>query len=133
MVRLSKKTQQDLNDLPLGWSSRAELINHLIEGQNDDAVVREIRQNLSKIFVGTSWQLSSFGCAVISGLYKTYVSNNDNNARMTGRILMSLGGIIRGPWYVYNRSIFVWDQNTHFELSMFDGDLHRFVEFHSPK
>ena len=46
---------------------------------------------------------------------------------------MHIGRIINGPWHVNNSAVFVWDQLIHFELSMFDGDLHRFVDFHSPK
>jgi len=133
MARLSKKIQLDLNDLPTGWSSRQVLLAHLCDNDIDPDISRQIREQRSKIFVGTGWQLSSFGFEMLRRLYKPYVISNDTNAVVTGRILMNLGRLINGPWYVYNRAIVVWDQSIYFELSMLDGDLHRFVDFRAPK
>jgi hypothetical protein len=133
MARLSKKSQQDLNDLPSGWSSRQVLLAHLCDTDIDQDISKQIRDQRSKIFVGTGWQLSSFGCAMLGKLYKPYVIANDSNALVTGRILMNLGRLINGPWHVHGRSMIVWDQSVYFELSMFDGNLHQFVDFRSPK
>jgi hypothetical protein len=133
MARLSLKSKHDLNDLPTGWSSRQELLSHLCSIAVDTDISMQINLHRSKIFAGTSWQLSAIGRDMLGRLYKTYVIKHEANARVNGRVLMNIGRIINGPWHVNNTAMFVWDQSVYFELSMFDGDLHRFVDFRSPK
>jgi hypothetical protein len=85
------------------------------------------------LFMGTGWKLTLFGCAFMLNAYRSYSLRHEANLRINGHVLINLGRIIRGPWHVHNMIVYVWDQEMHFELAMFDGDVHRFVEFNGPK
>jgi hypothetical protein len=148
MARSSKKNPQDLNDLPAGWSTREELA--LLICQDPDAVAawnRHVRLGAkqryseddpvkgwtSNLFVQNSWQLTMFGSALLGSTYKHWIIRNDANARLTGRVIVNMNRLINGPWHAHNTSIRVWDQYLNFELAMFDGNLHQFVDFRSPR
>lgn len=148
MARSSKKNHTDLNDLPDGWETKDDLVRIMAV----DRLVLDAIKNLAtlpgtaamdfsdpakglmkNLFMGAGWQLTLFGCAFMLGLYKSYALRHESNLRINGRVLVNLGRIIRGPWRVHNHTVYVWDQHAYFELSMFDGDIHRYVDFNAPK
>ena len=88
---------------------------------------------MAHVFVFNSWQLTLFGKHLLSSTYKHWSMKNANNARVNGRILLNMGPIMRSPWHLQNSEIVVWMPEAHFELAMFDGDVHRFVDFNAPK
>lgn len=49
---------------------------------------------------------------------------------MTGRVLINMGRIARGPWHCSGTRLWVFDQGVHFELAMFDGHAHGLVDFY---
>lgn len=89
---------------------------------------------LANLFVQNGWQLTMFGAVLLSSTYKHWTIRNDANASVTGRVIVNMNRLIHGPWYTHhNTKIMVWDQFLHFELAMFDGNLHRFVDFKAPR
>jgi len=73
------------------------------------------------------------GALLLGRTYKHWTIHNSANASMTGRVIVGMNRLIHGPWHAHNTTITVWDQFLHFELAMFDGDLHRFVDFKAPR
>lgn len=144
MAQLSKKNPQILNDLPTKWSTRKELIAILIDqpvvagliaasGKTGLQHPDEINVVSGAMFVGNGMQLTKIGCSIMCKLYSTYRLANDANLSVSGRLLIHLSRIITKPWHLSGQTIYLWDQHVHFEIAMFDGDLHRFVDFRSPR
>lgn len=148
MGRLLKKIPRDLNDLPSRYETRLDLVNAICKDQHVLDLVKQVRPLpgeptidftdpvsglMKSLFMGTSWRLTLFGCAFMLNTYKSYSARHESNLRIGGRVLLNLGRIIRGPWHVHNMLVYVWDQQVHFELAMFDGDVCRFVDFNAPK
>jgi hypothetical protein len=145
MGKLLKKNPQDLNDLPSGWITREELIQLIIRDPNAKRIWNELalakipgRVNIEdlrliSLFNPNSWRLTRFGGKFLSMVYTHWGLCNDTNLRVNGRILVNTGRILHAPWDIKNSTVTVWNQQTHFELAMFDGDIRRFVDFYVPK
>lgn len=141
MGKLLKKNPQAPNDLPSGWITREELIQLIIRDPNAKRIWNESalgRVNIEdlrliSLFNPNSWRLTRFGGKFLSMAYTHWRLCNDNNLQVNGRILVNTGRILHAPWDIHNSTVTVWNQQTHFELAMFDGDMRRFVDFYVPK
>ena len=140
-----KKPVKGLSELPSSWRTRDELISCIISDYNarklwNELAIAKYSEHpniehlwLTTLFYYNSWRLSLFGGIFMTTLYKNWRLKNENNIKVNGKILINMNRILQAPWHLRNSTIVVWNQSTNFELSMFDGDLHQFVEFNLPK
>lgn len=138
--------------IPIGWETKSQLIQRMLD---DEFAVKSWNMAISdptlltpmtdtdgstiaiwskQLFLQNSWQLTLFGCTFLCSVYKDYYINKHNaNYRTNGRILINLSKLVNGPWYIHNGSVYTWNQSVHFELVMFDGNVHDYVNFNVPK
>jgi hypothetical protein len=90
---------------------------------------KEVNGIVQIMFMKNSWQLTNTGALFLGNTCECYKSCHVNNALLNGRVLVNMGKIIESPWYNKGQFVYVWKQTTYFELQMFDGDIHRFIEF----
>lgn len=127
MARSSRKNNRvGLPDLPDGWSTREDLARIVAPGTDVDEWVKSV-------FLPGGWQLTNVGMDIMSRAYNSYVNEHANNSYMTGKVLINMGRITNGPWHARGHRIWTFNQDMHFELAMFDGDVRRFVDFYVPK
>lgn len=81
----------------------------------------------SFIFANHGWRLSATGFSFLSLYYTYYTYSSD--FKLTGKIILGMDRSIKGPWFIRGKQVSFFDQNTYFELSMFNGDLDKFVDF----
>lgn len=132
-------------DLSIDQISTAKLISLM---QSDEYVISMWNNNyifstpslfntdeLSRwMFAQNSWQLTLSGWTFMSKIFTSYYSHkNVNNYRVNGRVLINMSRLVKGPWYILNGKVYVWNHLAHFELSMFDGNVHEYINFHVPK
>lgn len=124
--------------LPSSWTTRSELASTVLNDPdlNDFAarhgtfgphLVPEEAVNL--LFLGTSWRLTETGLSVMLNLYEAMIHSNQANNVITPRIIIGMSRIVAGPWSINRGAVIIWDKKLHFELTMVDGDIHRFIEF----
>jgi hypothetical protein len=142
MAKLLLKIPTDLNELSYTYSSQLELARCCI---NDEKVwakwttwpefsnIKTHTELNNLIFMRNSWQLTSQGAVAFSHAFKRWYCVHDDNAIMTGRILLSMNLIMTTVWYSRGRHVYIWDENVHFEMQLVDGSLARFVDLKTPK
>lgn len=152
MVRLSQKNRKNLIELEGVFSNREEFVSIICTSHNiqywrkipysedkygNSKVVDPYISNKEKLeifFRPYSWQLSLWGAISLSSTYTTYITTRpiEIDTIITGKILIGMNRIVKGPWYIHQNRIHVWNQDSHFELQMFDGDINRFLDFNKP-
>lgn len=138
MAKSPQKTPKYLDRLPEGWQSREDLLSILLN--NDDVVdtwknteSRILPNNVDDIlrilFMRNSWQLTTWGAAAMMRACCAWKLEHPENLLINGRVLINMGRIIQSPWFNHGRVIYVWDEGVHFEMQMFDGNIHKFIDF----
>lgn len=79
------------------------------------------------------WRLTHSGFQAVSAHYIHYSVTNDQNHLLTGKILINMDNCVGGPWFLRGATVYLFDQTVGFELQMFGGDLHTFVDFKRSK
>jgi len=143
MARLYQKSNNTINNissLPVGWSSREELVSlllsdsHITQRWHDLASgvlpAESVDKSVNIIFMRHSWQLTSFGAVAMAAAAKFWTLEHSDNVFITGKILLNMGKISNSPWMSHGRHVYVWDEQIHFEIQMFDGSIRRFIEFY---
>jgi hypothetical protein len=141
MARLLRKIPKDLNELPVGWQTKEDLVSLLFEDHFTQKIWRDhypdqalptVDAAAKILFMKNTWQLTTFGASVLVRAYKSWCVEHQNNTIINGKILINMSRIIQGPWYNRALHTYVWDETTHFTMQMFDGDIKSFVDFHLP-
>jgi len=142
MARLSREIYKDLNCLPIGWETREDLINIIIHNSQIMDACNKIAAGVQStgidgymrlFFMKNSWQLTSWGALALIKTYQSWTLLHDDNALISGRILINMSKIIKSPWIARGRHVYVWNESVHFEMQMFDGSIKNFVDFYIPK
>ena len=149
MVKLSKKTYKNLVALESTFNSREEFISLVCEQTNvtiwnnipprNGGIPITISQFkngwIDVLFKKNTWQLTNWGANALSSTYMYYdmQHKNDSDSSITGKILLGLDRFIKGPWYIRNNSLRIWNQDKHFEIQLLDCDFARFVDFNNPQ
>lgn len=141
-LRLSKQIQNNLEILP-DIKSKNDLLDAIIRHSNLEIIWPSLPNAWIKpktqdewerfLLVKNSWQLTIVGAIILQRLYQSYVARHPNNAIANGRALINLSEIFNGPWHWQGDCIYIWNQETYFELAMFDGDIKQLLDFHKPK
>jgi hypothetical protein len=91
-------------------------------------------KSLQKLFFhGKSWRLTRVGRDILITKFKSYISKNECNRSMTGKIILNMDSCCNSPWYNYDDKVIFFDETLHFELQMVSGDLNGFVNFKSTR
>lgn len=152
MAKLSQNTPNNLIDLASSFTTREEFliiacdvrnVSTWINLPNKSSSTSLVRTLANKaidptqwdeiIFKRNTWQLTLWGAVALSSVYTYYDVQNEiaPKSELTGKILIGMNRILKGPWYPHHSSIRLWNQVAHFELKMFDGDFNGFVDFNS--
>lgn len=111
---------------PLTFSLRLkEEIPNQIALHFEDTRPEKLR---SFIFANNGWRLSADGFLFLS-LYYKYYTYKCSDFKLTGKIILGLDRSVNGPWFIRGKQVSFFDQNVYFELSLFNGDLDKFVDF----
>lgn len=111
-----------------------ERFKSIIQDPNT-AVGTELSLNQVRLhfFVNHSWRLTKTGFNILSRMYRSYTMVQPLAAGkheiLNGRVLLNIDTCINSPWFIRNCAMVVWDPVVHFELTMIDGDLDRFISF----
>jgi hypothetical protein len=141
MARLSRKNIENLPVLPVGYVTASELISGLLDNpavytawtQQYPTIPVDIAGVVRVMFMKNSWQLTTFGATCFSQTFASWELEHDDNALMTGRILISMSHIAKSPWYNRGRHVYVWSESVNFEMWMFDGSLKSYIDFYLVK
>lgn len=127
-----KKTLNDLPALPPGFEDQmlfCSFVRPYLATQIADfeeATPSSIRK---AIFISHGWRLSTAGWQMLRVAFATYDTGHKENMIVTGRILMCMDHICKGPWSLRGQWITLFDPTLHFELQMVGGDLRQFIDF----
>ena len=144
MAQFSKKTPNDLKDLDHTWQSREDFIATVL---NDPNFVTTLRLTLptsedlvqapnllaKHMFMPTGWQLTTFGCVLLTRTYNPYRVSGPSKDTLTGRQVLKLNELVNGPWYLNKSAIYVWQREINFELHLFDADLDQYINTYFPQ
>jgi hypothetical protein len=143
MARLSPKIPADLDHLPDCYATTHDLVENVKIIQKFQDISSKLSGQLMHVhdtptltdmlFMKNSWQLTSIGAAIMSMIFKRWECAHDENAVMTGRVLLGMSKAIKVPWYNRGRHVYIWNEGIHFELQLLEGSLRRFIEFRQPK
>jgi hypothetical protein len=127
----------DLPDLPTDFASRNDCIEFIKKNTsfpiNGHIDLKNEKDFEAAFFTGTQWQLTLFGCGYLSAHYKSWVLGHEANLSVTPRLILNIGRLLQSPWYIKRGSIITWNQDIHFELAMFEGNVHKYIDFYIPK
>ena len=136
-----KKINQAIMDLPqldlneLNQTQLCERFKPLIQDPKS-AVTKDTSPEKIRLyfFVNHSWRLTTAGFNILSKRYRSYTIPQQNNTHaqhelINGRLLLNIDCCINSPWYIRKYSTVVWDPVAHFELTMLDGDLDKYISF----
>ena len=149
MARLSQKILKNLIDLDFEFTSREEFTSLICSPLNISKwkkfpcgfdingiplyIANPVNNDewMNLLFKKHSWQLTTWGAISLSHTYIYYNVQHQSSSdiTITGKILLGMNRIINGPWHIHHNNIRIWNQNSHFELQMFDGDVNRFIDF----
>lgn len=143
MARLLKKISKDLKDLDHTWQSREEFIATVLNDANFVTNLRTLLPNedftssnnrvAKHMFMPTGWQLTTFGCVLLTKTYNPYRIPGPSKDTLTGRQVLKLNELVMGPWYLNKAAIYVWKREINFELHLFDADLDQYINTYFPK
>jgi hypothetical protein len=142
MAKKAYKIPKDLTELPTGWSTREELASLILQDMVDAipwqilhrcSTINSIDDALRLFFMKNSWQLTSLGAETLIHVYKSWLLDHQDNAKINGRVLINMSNIVKSPWYNHGRYTYVWKETVHFEMMMFNGSIKDYVEFYLPK
>ena len=94
---------------------------------NLDLNAEQISRNF---FINQSWQLTQAGYNILKANFISYqVKLDSQKTTINGRILLNINDCLYGPWHVRAGVLTTWDRISHFDLTMVDGDLERYIKF----
>lgn len=152
MVKLSPKIPKNLIDLTSSFTTREEFliiicntknVSTWLNLPNKSASTSPIRTLVNKtidskkwdeiMFKKHTWQLTLWGAVALSSVYIYYDVQNEisPNIELSGKVLIGMNRILKGPWYPHHSSIRIWNQDAHFELKLLDGDFSRFLDLNT--
>lgn len=85
------------------------------------------------LFSTAGWRLTKTGTELLSGIFQPYVTKNDENTIVTGKVLLGMDKCCRSPWFLSGKMITVFDSHLHLEIQIVGGNIADFIDFKSPK
>jgi len=127
------------HNLPDNYKDRTDLI-HQTKSYFDLNTINQLTKNkplttdewTTFLFQKNGWQLTVHGSVLFRTTFQSYKIENFNYNQLTGKVIINLNRLLQSPWCYAYQCLYVWNQSRWFEMQLFDGDLKRFVDFHTP-
>lgn len=92
--------------------------------------VTELRRAL---FSTSGWRLTKTGAELLSTIFQPYVTKNDENTIVTGKVLLGMDRCCHSPWFLSGKTVTVFDPHLHLEIQIVGGRITDFIDFKLPK
>lgn len=84
------------------------------------------------IFSTNGWRLTKTGLEVLSTMFRPYITKNEENTIVTGKVLLGMDKCCKSPWYLSGKTVIVFDPALHLEIQIVGGKVSDFIDFKLP-
>jgi hypothetical protein len=85
------------------------------------------------LFSTSGWRLTKTGLETLSSIFQPYVTKNEDNTVVTGKVLLGMDKCCKSPWFLSGKTVTVFDPTLHLEIQIVGGNIADFIDFKSPK
>jgi hypothetical protein len=95
----------------------------------DDWVFLSTTELKRAVFSTSGWRLTRTGVELLSSVFQSYNTRNEENIQVTGKILLGMDRCCKSPWFLGGKMITVFNSHVHLEIQMVGGRMSDFIDF----
>lgn len=81
------------------------------------------------LFSTQGWRLTKTGAELLASMFQSYVTTNEENTIITGKVLLGMDRCCNSPWHISGKSVVVFNPSLHLEIQIVGGKLTDFIDF----